>query len=319
VKGISIILPVYNGVPYLQYSVQSVLAQSYTAFELLIVDDCSTDGSWQYLNDITDSRVKLYRNERNMGLFFNLNFLIGQSETSIIKLWSQDDILYENCIGQVVSFHNKHPQIGFSYTARHYIDSEGNSIDIDPKDDTPEIVSSQLHARIAFFTGSIAGNIANVAINRNVLNEVGLFNEQMKISGDFEMWIRLARKHPVGFIREPLVQLRNHKGQLSGRDEYYIFHLKEDIIAYHILLGYVNDQQRQEGRVLLRNHKLLFYYTLMIKALLSGQIKTALEFCRRLHSFDNIFLLTGSFIKNKLLQRKAAYVSKDQAAVPGPK
>ena len=253
----------------------------------------------------------MFKNDRNRGLFFNLNFLIRQSGTPIIKLWSQDDIMYENCIGQIVAFHSKHPQIGFSYTGRHYIDDAGKSIDIDSYDDTPEIISTGLHARIAFFTGSIAGNIANVAINRTALDKAGLFNEQMKISGDFEMWVRLAKDRPVGFIREPLVQLRNHKGQLSGQGKYYIFHLKEDIMAYHILFSYINEQQKKEGRLLLRNHKLLFYYTLMIKAVLKGQVKTAFEFCRRLHNFDNIFLLTGYFIKNRLLTKKVAYINKD--------
>jgi glycosyltransferase involved in cell wall biosynthesis len=310
-KTISIILPVYNGLPYLQDAIQSVLRQTYKNFEFLIVDDCSADGSWEYLNKIEDERVQLFRNDNNKGLFFNLNFLIRQSVTPIIKLWSQDDIMYENCIEEIVSFHSRHTQIGFSYTARHYIDAAGKSIDIDITDDTPEIVSSRLHARIAFFTGSIAGNIANVAINRTALDETGLFNEQMKISGDFEMWVRLAKDHPVGFMREPLVQLRNHKGQLSSQGKYYIFHLKEDIITYDILLAYVNEQQKKEGRLLLRNHKLLFYYTLMIKALLKGQLKTAWEFCTRLHRFDNIFILTGYFIKNRLFAKKRTYINKD--------
>ncbi|MEP7144207.1 MAG: glycosyltransferase [Ferruginibacter sp.] len=310
-KTISIILPVYNGIPYLQYAIQSVLKQTYQNFEFLILDDCSTDGSWAYLNKIDDERVQLFKNDNNKGLFFNLNFLIRQSATPIIKLWSQDDIMYENCIEKIVAFHSRHPQIGFSYTARHYIDAEGKSIDMDITDDTPDIVSTRLHARIAFFTGSIAGNIANVAINRAALDKVGLFNEQMKISGDFEMWVRLAKDYPVGFIREPLVQLRNHKGQLSGQGKYYIYHLKEDIFAYRILLAYVNEQQKKEGRSLLRNHKLLFYYTLMVKALLKGQLKTAWEFCKRLHRFDNIFILTGYFIKNKFFIKKAAYINKD--------
>jgi len=308
--SVTIILPVYNEIKYLIQSVNSVLTQDFTDFEFLIVDDCSSDGSWEWLQSLKDKRITLFQNENNRGLFYNLNFLINKATGNIIKLWSQDDIMYPDCIGEVVAFHQQHPEIGFSYSGRDYIDGDGNKIQINAIDDTPPIVSPQLHARIAFFTGSIAGNIANVAINRPVLDKVGLFNEQMKISGDFEMWVRLAKDHPVGFIRKELVQLRNHKGQLSGQGKYYIYHLREDIIAYHILLGYVNEQQKKEGRQLLRNHKLLFYYTLMVKALAKGQVKTAWEFCTRLHRFDNIFLLTGYFIKNRLLTKRAAYVSK---------
>ena len=311
--AISVILPVYNGMKYLPQSVESVLKQHWVDFEFLIMDDCSTDGSWEWLELLTDKRIQLYRNEQNKGLFYNLNFLIKKSSSPLIKLWSQDDVLYPNCLEQVVAFHRLHPQIGFSYTGRDYIDAAGNDLNIHQQDDTPEIISPVLHARIAFFTGSIAGNIANTCLSKNALDLVGLFNEQMKISGDFDMWVRLAKDHPVGFIRQSLVQLRNHREQLSGQEKYYIYHLKEDIRVYRNLLGYVNEKQRKEGWQLLRNNKLLFYYTLMLKAFLKGDIKTGWAFFTSLNRFDSIFIISGYFIKNKwLLNRKPAYVDKRQ-------
>ena len=306
----SIILPVYNGMKYLPKSVESILEQDFTDFEFLVLDDCSTDGSWEWLQSLKDERVSLFRNEQNRGLFYNLNFLIKKSKASIIKLWSQDDVMYSNCIGAIVTFHQHHLQIGFSYTGRDYIDASGNNLDIYQKDDTPEIVSSVLHARIAFFTGSIAGNIANVALNKAALENTGLFNEQMKISADFEMWVRLAKDYPVGFINKPLVQLRNHQEQLSGQEKYFIYHLKEDIQVYNILLSYVNDIQKREGWRLLRNNKLLFYYTLMLKEFIKGRFRTGWGFFTSLHQFDNVILLTFYYVKNKFIFKKTAYVDK---------
>ena len=127
---ISIILPVYNGIKYLPQSVYSILQQDCTDFEFLILDDCSTDGSWEWLQLLTDERISLYRNDQNRGLFYNLNFLIKKSNAGIIKLWSQDDVLYPACLCAVVTFHNQHPAIGFSYTARDYIDATGNDLKI---------------------------------------------------------------------------------------------------------------------------------------------------------------------------------------------
>ena len=281
-----------------------------TDFEFLILDDCSTDGSWEWLKQLKDDRISLFRNEQNRGLFYNLNFLIKKSEAGIIKLWSQDDVLYPACIGAIVAFHYKHPSIGFSYTGRDYIDAAGNDLNIFQEDDTPEIVSRALHARIAFFTGSIAGNIANVTLNKSALDNTGLFNEHMKISGDFEMWVRLAKDYPVGFINKSLVQLRNHKEQLSGQEKYFIYHLNEDIEVYHILLSYVNKIQKKEGWKLLRNHKLLFYYTLMLKEFFNGRFKTGWSFLTRLHRFDNVILLTFYFLKNRIFFKKVPYVHK---------
>ena len=308
--SVSVILPVYNGIKYLPQSVGSILHQEFTDFEFLVLDDCSTDGSWEWLQSLKDERVHLFRNEQNRGLFYNLNFLIKKSKAAVIKIWSQDDVLYPACIGTVVAFHNQHPLIGFSYTARDYIDELGNDLNIEQQDDTPEIVSTSLHARIAFFTGSIAGNIANVTLNKFALDKSGLFNEQMKISGDFDMWVRLAQHYPVGFINKPLVQLRNHKEQLSGQKKYFIYHLKEDIQVYRMLLLYVNEMQKKEGWKLLRNNKLLFYYTLMLKEFIHGRFTTGWAFLIKLHQFDNVFFLTFYYLKNRVFSNKISYVDK---------
>lgn len=300
---IAVILPVYNGAEYLRLSVESVLNQTLEAFEFYIVDDCSTDESWAYLATLQDKRIRLFRNEKNKGLFYNLNFLINHSTAPLIKLWSQDDIMYPQCLEKTVAFHQKHPHIGFSYSERDYIDGNGTLTSRNVTDRTPEIVPTVLHSRIAFYTGSIAGNIANVTLSRLAVEKVGLFREDMKISGDFDMWVRLARDHDTGFLKEPLIQLRDHKNQLSRQEKYYVFHLKEDLQVYNYLIGYVSQDELIKGRRLLRNYKLLFYYTLMVKALLKGRLKTFAEFYSSLARFDNIGLLTIGFLRQRVFQR----------------
>jgi glycosyltransferase involved in cell wall biosynthesis len=301
---ISVILPVYNGQPYLKQSVQSVLDQSLQDFELLIIDDCSTDpGCWEYLSGLQDPRIRLSRNPVNKGLFPNLNALVLASGAPLIKLWSQDDVMHPNCLAETINFHRRYPEIGFSYSARETIDESGEIIQSAKSDITPELVDRELHSRISFFTGSIAGNIANVTIVRTALDKIGLFREDMRISGDFDMWVRLAQYYPVGFLQQPLIQLRDHAGQLSRQEKYYIFHLKEDIRVYNYLLDYVSKTMRAEGRYLLRNYKLMFYYTLMVKAFLKGRWATGAAFFQRLSRFDNIFLLTAAFVRNRILRK----------------
>jgi hypothetical protein len=210
--------------------------------------------------------------------------------------------MYPETLKTIVDFHGRYPQIGFSYSGRDIIDDKDNIIPSDRVDHTPEIVSSGLHARIAFFTGSIAGNIANVTLSRTALAEVGPFREDMRISGDFDMWVRLARHHPVGFIRQPLIQLRDHTGQLSRQEKYYIYHLREDIQVYNYLLSYVSPEMRNEGRSLLRRYKLIFYYTLMLKAFSKGRLGTGYSFLRAMADFDNIFKITFAFIKKRVFK-----------------
>lgn len=298
----SIILPVYNGIRYLRDSVESVLDQDFEDWELLVVDDCSSDGSWEYLNTITDRRVKIYRNPVNKGLFPNLNFLIGLSTAPIIKIWAQDDIMYSNCIRTVVAFHKRHPEIGFSYSERHFINNIGELSISSRIDSTPEVVNQQLHTKIAFLTGSIAGNIANVTLTQFALDKTGLFNEGMKISGDFEMWVRIARNFPIGFLKIPLIQLRNHSEQLSEQSKYYYYHLKEDLETYTILFGYIGAEERSRGLRMLRKTKFVFYFTLMLKFLFQGKFSDARNFFITLRRFDNILLIAYHFFKVKLLR-----------------
>jgi glycosyltransferase involved in cell wall biosynthesis len=297
---ISVILPVFNGGVYLAMSIQSVLQQSMQHFELLILDDCSTDASWSYISSIKDARVSKFRNDINKGLFFNLNFLIKESKSELIKLWSQDDIMYSNCLETTVEFHKKHPAVGFSYSGRDIIDETGEIKKSTETDTTPEIISPHLHTSIAFFTGSIAGNIANVCLNREALNKVGLFREDMKISADFDMWVRIAKEHNIGFIRSNLIQLRDHDKQLSRNPGLLIYHVREDLEIFRNLLERCDKKTKREGRQMLRRRKMVFYYTLMLKSLLGGQVKNTLAYFKELRSFDNFFLLTFFFFKAKI-------------------
>lgn len=298
---ISVILPVYNGGPYLKDSVQSVLGQSLQAFEFLILDDCSTDGSREYVSTLQDSRIRLFRNNENKGLFFNLNFLVGETTSPLIKLWSQDDVMYPSCLEEFARFHRFYPRVGFSYSGCDRIDETGTVSEKATVDKTPQLVSTELHARIAFFTGSIAGNIANVCLSKKALEEVGLFNEQMRISGDFDMWVRLAKDHPTGFLPAKLIQLRDHAAQLSRKEELYINHVREDLTVYRYLQSYVAPAVRKEGQYLLRHHKLVFYYTLMVKTLLKGKFSSGFQFFRELSGFDDFFILTWCFLRAKLI------------------
>ncbi|MGN6296289.1 MAG: glycosyltransferase family 2 protein [Ginsengibacter sp.] len=302
-SAISVILPVYNGGDYLKLSIESVLKQDYPNFKMLIIDDCSTDNSFEYLQSLEDARITLYRNKENRGLFFNINFLVKESSSPLIKLWAQDDIMYPHCLNSFVAFHKEYPGIGFSYSGRDMIDKEGVIKENNAVDNTPTIISTALHAKIAYYTGSIAGNIANVCINKKALDKVGLFNEDMKISADFDMWVRLAKEHETGFIREKLIQLRDHDKQLSRNEKYYINHVKEDLQVFRFLDSYVSAEQRKEGHKVMRKNKLIFYYTLMIKSLLKGDVETAREYFKVISNYESFLRLTYSFITSKMFKK----------------
>ena len=280
----------------------SVLRQEDVLFEFLVLDDCSTDGSWEFLQQLNDPRLVLKRNVFNRGLFYNLNQLIASSKAPLIKLWAQDDLMNPRCLLEFVTFHREHSSLGFSYCARDIINDKGEIIKKFLHDETPEIISTERHSKIAFRTGSISGNIASLCLVRKALEDVGEFKEYMKISADFDMQVRLARSHDTGFIKKALIRLRDHDQQLSRAPKYYLKHVEEDMEVYRYLLSSVPEKLEKEGRLILRKHKLLFYYTLMLKALFAANFKLARGYFKLLSHFDNFTLLTISYLKRKVFK-----------------
>ena len=302
--NISVLLPVYNGLPYLKESIQSLLDQDYEDFDIHIVEDCSTDESLKYLESVGSPRIHLYRNMVNKGLFYNLNFLMGKTDARLLKLWSQDDVMERNALSEIAAFHAANPQIGMSYTAVDRIDE--NSI-LKPdlkKDSTPMLIDRELHDKIAFRWGSIAGNIANVTLDGRIKQDVGLFNEGMKIAADTEMWFRITGIHPIGYLNKKVIRLRDHSGQLSRQEKYYLNHLNEETSAYRILIDRAPKDQLKEGLRNMRRYKLQFYMTLMSKAFMKGRFATGFQFLKGLASFDNIFVLFWNFLLYKVLKLK---------------
>lgn len=231
-EKIAVILPVYNGGILLKAAISSVLEQDEQDFEFLICDDCSKDDSLEIIKELVkaDSRVKVYRNEQNLGLFKTLNKLMHLTSAPLIHLWSQDDIMKSNCLDSTLQFHQQYPEIGMSYSGRDLIDEIGELISTYPDDQTPTIINKELFAKISIYWGCIAGNIANVTLSKKTFLLVGDFNERMKVSGDFEYWTRIAEKGiPIGFNLEANIFLRKHAGQLSKQYQSVVNRIYEDI------------------------------------------------------------------------------------------
>lgn len=279
---------------YLRQAVESVLTQTLDDFDFLICDDCSADGSWEYLQSLKDARIQLSRNEKNRGLFPTLNFLCRKAGREIIKLWSQDDIMNPDCLSETRAFHIKYPGISFSYSDREHIDENGNTwASSDLTDYTPEYIPRQLHDKIALFTGSIAGNIANVAIVKDRLEEAGYFDESMIIAGDFDMWVKLTASYDIGRIPKPLIKLRSHTGQLSRSFEYYIKHIREEKVIFNALFDRVNPELLKFGKRNIKWRKNPLYFSFMLLAARRRKWHFVKDFSRELSENDSLLLLAG--------------------------
>src|SRR5258705_4160608 len=113
---ISIVMPVYNGREYLRLAIDSVLAQEFQDYELIIWNDCSTDESLEIINAYDDPRIKAFSSHRNGGLFKTINLGIQASGAPLIRLWFQDDVMKPSCLRKELDFHSTYPEYGLGYS-----------------------------------------------------------------------------------------------------------------------------------------------------------------------------------------------------------
>ena len=292
----SIILPVHNGTRFLRQSIESVLSQSLRDFEFIIWNDHSTDGSDEIIDGYDDPRIRRYSNNVNLGLFKTLNLGIAKATGNWIRLWSQDDVMKSRCLETEAEFLAKHPEVGMCYCGVDGIDESGDVVAPLPYDCTPDVVSPSLAAQIMFYHGSMPGNIANVSLNKSVLEKVGTFLDDMSIAGDFEMWTRLSRQYSIGHINRPLIYLRSHKGQFSRQPKSYLTCMLEEQSVYETLLARQPIEQRSYAKRYDRRHRYLQYFHFMVRSLVLGDFELALQAYRVIRRIDKPIKLLGLWL-----------------------
>lgn len=109
---VTVLMPTYNVAPYVKEAVESVLRQMYQDFELLVIDDCSTDGTLDIVRSIKDQRIRVVRNDSNLGLADNLNRGLSLITTELVARMDGDDIAEPNWLEEEVAVLDKHPEIG---------------------------------------------------------------------------------------------------------------------------------------------------------------------------------------------------------------
>jgi glycosyltransferase involved in cell wall biosynthesis len=128
---VTICLPVYNGQDYLSEAIDSALAQTFADFELLIVDDCSTDKTQEIAKAYTlkDNRVKVARNEHNLGLFLNYNKCMTSASGKFIKLFAHDDLLAPDILERTLAIFEREPTVALVAVGKRWIDKNGHQIE----------------------------------------------------------------------------------------------------------------------------------------------------------------------------------------------
>jgi glycosyltransferase involved in cell wall biosynthesis len=211
---VSVVMPVYNGARYLREAVESVLAQSFSNFELIVYDDLSQDATMEILHGLRDPRLRVLRQSVNQGIFGNLNAGLREARAPLLQIFCQDDRMGPDCLQEQQVLLRAHPEAGMVFCHFHPLDEHGEVIDPDyaPRGlaDVPRYISPRRAPRLFAAFGCMPGNLSPVMLRASAYRAIGEFDPQLPYAGDFEYWIRLSRRYPLLFNPEKLMGVRHH-------------------------------------------------------------------------------------------------------------
>lgn len=208
---ISVVLPVYNGEKYLAEAIDSILAQTFTNFELIMIDDGSSDHSLQILRqyELRSPRIRVVTRE-NHGLAATLNELINMARGDLIARMDQDDICRPNRLSNQYEFMQQHPEVVALGCSANFMDAEGNLICtyLPPTDDAS---LRKIFPDSPFVHPS-------VMMRKDVLIKSGKYPEKMKWGGeDVILFGRMAKIGILHNLSETLIDYRLVPGSMSRK------------------------------------------------------------------------------------------------------
>ncbi|MBE0427546.1 MAG: glycosyltransferase family 2 protein [Nitrospirae bacterium] len=209
IPTVSIIMSVYNGAKYVRKAVNSVLNQTFTDFEFIIVNDASTDDTGEILKQYGDNRITIINNSENIGLTKSLNKGIQISKGKYIARMDADDIAMPERIEKQVQFMEKNENIAILGTDYYPIDELGRRTHAKLK--RPH-TTEEIKKSIFLFNPFIHSTLM---IRRWVFEEMGGYDERFELAQDYELSLRILSKHEGYNLPEELLAFRIDKEKLN--------------------------------------------------------------------------------------------------------
>jgi glycosyltransferase involved in cell wall biosynthesis len=215
---VSVIIPTYNRARFLGEAAASVLAQTYRDYEVIIIDDGSTDNTPEVVSQFPPV-VKYFRQE-NRGVSAARNRGIEMTSGEFLAFLDSDDILIEDALQKNVLFLDQHPEAGFCYGQVYKIDEDGRLLRLKSRRGARNTCVRDSREQIArlLFRGDIA--VDTVMVRRSCFQEVGLFNTNLRVGEDIDMWLRISKRYSVGYLAEPLGKVRIHPENATNQGKF---------------------------------------------------------------------------------------------------
>ena len=224
---VSIVVPVWDGERHLRESLDSILGQTYPRLEVIVVDDASTDATPQILESYGD-RIRVLRQPATRGIYGNANDGIAVASGELVGVFHADDVYLPEMVEREVDWLLAHPEAGAVYCSVVFVDRDGREFgrqELPPEVrgsrplDYRSVLNTLLSRRNTFLACPTA------LVRAHVYQELGGYrDDEFKNTSDLEMWLRIARRYPIGALEDQLLLYR--RGHGSSSERYH--HLRTD-------------------------------------------------------------------------------------------
>jgi glycosyltransferase involved in cell wall biosynthesis len=213
---VTIVVPAYNAESFIAQTIKSVIAQTYPHWELIVVDDGSTDSTADIVSSFNNPGIRyIYQENRGLGEARNTGIRLAQSE--IVTFLDADDLWNSKFLEKMVGLLNHHPQAAAVYCGFQYINSQGQPVG----NPSLKVVPPESFHATLIHRGNWLVPCA-VVLRKGLVKKVGLFDGSLWGVEDTDMWIRLSARHTFVGLSEILVRYRIHGGNMSRDPEHMI-------------------------------------------------------------------------------------------------
>ncbi len=223
---ISCVMPIFNGVIYLEEAIQSILGQSFSDFELLLIDDCSTDHSVAVMEKMSqlDSRIRILKNEVNLGLPATINLGIRNSKGEFVARMDQDDISEPTRFQKQFDFLRSHAEI----------DIVGSWWEYFPKSIVLKMPTDHCGIKMYSVLNNPMGHPTVLFRKKEVIEKVGFYDVTAFPVEDYEFWCRGLDRVQFANIGEVLLKYRIHEAQSSNQKSD-----KQQLLSKNLRIGQI--------------------------------------------------------------------------------
>jgi len=208
---VSVLMPVYNGMPHLRKSIESILTQGFQDFEFVIVDDASTDETPQVLTEYaeTDSRIRVITNSANLGVAASLAAGVEAALGEYVARIDADDWYHPSRLEKMVTFLDEHPEVGVLGTSAWIVDGAGKTICRRDLLTTSPAIKAKLRSGNCMFYA--------VLMRKELAVQVGNYRSAFRIAEDYDLWLRMSERSGISNLPEPLLFYRQSAASVTVR------------------------------------------------------------------------------------------------------